>query len=107
MNFGKTFSQLCTPAMVYFVISVIAVLSALFSGMQFTAVAMQALFALFWTFILNFLCSKGFKSVSWFLVLLPYVLIIGGFLMTMGKVREGYGGARPPRSKEGRHGGDK
>jgi hypothetical protein len=28
------------------------------------------------------LCKKGYKNVSWFLVLLPYCLILLGFLQT-------------------------
>jgi hypothetical protein len=38
-------------------------------------VVVKLLVALIWTVILGWLCSKGFKMVSWFLVLLPYILI--------------------------------
>ena len=50
---NKTFSNLCTPAKIYFAIAVIASIFALFKG----------------------LCKKGFKTLSWFLVLLPYIII--------------------------------
>jgi len=90
MKFGKTFNELCTPAMVYFVISAVAILFALFSGIALAAVAMKAFFVVFWTYLLNLLCKKGFKSVSWFLVLLPYLMILGSFIMTSMAHREGF-----------------
>ena len=45
----------------------------------------QALYILFWTFILNSLCKAGYKEVSWILVLLPIILlfvILGLILVT-------------------------
>ena len=33
-------------------------------------------YAFIWTYVLGWLCDKGFTSISWFLVLLPYVLIL-------------------------------
>jgi Na+-transporting methylmalonyl-CoA/oxaloacetate decarboxylase gamma subunit len=89
MNLGKTFKELCTPAMVYLAISIITIFVALFNGVTIMIVAVKAIFVLFWTFILNLLCKNGMKYVSWFLVLLPYVLIFIGILMNVGNKREG------------------
>ena len=36
---------------------------------------MKLVFAFIWTFILAWLCKKGYKSISWFLVLLPYIIM--------------------------------
>lgn len=69
------FRKLCTPARIYFAIAVIAAIFALFRGVAFGAVFMNMLFAFLWTYILGWLCTKGYSSVSWFLVLLPYVVI--------------------------------
>ena len=78
----KEFSKLCTPAKIYFVLAIIASIFALFSGMGIVAVVVKLFFAFIWTFILSWLCQKGYKSLSWFLVLLPYVLILlGAFTM--------------------------
>ena len=33
----------------------------------------KAIYILVWTWILQFLCKKGYKTVSWFLVLLPAI----------------------------------
>jgi len=72
----KEFSKLCTPARVYFIIAVIAALVALFNGATLMTEFIKLLFAFAWTFLLGWLCSKGYVSVSWFLVLLPYILIL-------------------------------
>jgi hypothetical protein len=40
------------------------------------AILGQLIFAVIYTFILSWLCSKGWKSLAWFLVLLPYILIL-------------------------------
>jgi len=89
MKLTKTFKELCTPAALYFVISVIAIIVALFNGMKLMAVGIKAIFVIIYTFFLNFLCKKGFKSVSWFLVLLPYILMLAIFLMAFFKIKEG------------------
>ena len=71
----KDFSKLCTPAKIYFGIAVIAAIIALFNGVSVMMVFMKLVFAFIWTFVLGWLCDKGYKSISWFLVLLPYIII--------------------------------
>jgi hypothetical protein len=71
----KDFSKLCTPAKIYFAIAVIATIMALFSGASIMMAVMKIIFAFIWTFILGWLCKKGYTSISWFLVLLPYIII--------------------------------
>jgi hypothetical protein len=71
----KNFSKLCTPAKIYFAIAVIACIFALLKGVGLIAVGYKLFFAFIWTFILGWLCSKGLKTLSWFLVLLPYIII--------------------------------
>jgi hypothetical protein len=71
----KNFRDLCTPAKIYFGIAVIATIIALFNGVSFMLAFTQMFFAFIWTFVLGWLCDKGYSSISWFLVLLPYILI--------------------------------
>jgi hypothetical protein len=71
----KNFRDICTPAKIYFAIAVFATIVALFNGVSFMLAFTQMLFAFIWTFILGWLCDKGYSSISWFLVLLPYILI--------------------------------
>lgn len=71
----KDFKKLCTPAKIYFAIAVIATVIGLFNGMSIMYAFWKLLFAFIWTFILGWLCKKGFEAISWFLVLLPYIII--------------------------------
>ena len=74
----KEFSKLCSPAKLYLVITVIGIVLSLFNKISVVAVLVKAIFALFWTFVLNWLCEKGYKTLSWILVLLPFIIIILG-----------------------------
>ena len=83
----KMFRQLCTPAKIYFGIAVIASIIGLFRGVPFGTILMRLVFAFVWTYLLGWLCKKGFSYLSWFLVLLPFVLLfaIVGSLMVYQK----------------------
>ena len=70
------FNQLCTPAKFYFVLVIISIFFGLFSGFQFMAILLKLIFAFVWTVVLNWLCKKGWKTLSWILVLLPFFFII-------------------------------
>jgi hypothetical protein len=72
---NKDFSKLCTPAKIYFAIAVIASIVALINGIGVISVFIKLVFAFIWSFILGWLCDKGYKTISWVLVLLPYIII--------------------------------
>ena len=72
----KNYSQLCTPARVYFTIAVIICLIGLLRGISVMHVIYKLIFALLWTYILAWLCDKGLKTLSWFLVALPYIIMV-------------------------------
>ena len=63
--------KLCAPAVVYLVLAIIALV--LNMQCSFLSVFLHVIFIGLWTFILNWICSKGFKWVSWGLVVLPYL----------------------------------
>lgn len=71
----KDFSKLCTPAKIYFAIAVIATVFDLYNGASIMFAFWEIFFAFIWTFILGWLCGQGYNSISWFLVLLPYILM--------------------------------
>jgi hypothetical protein len=73
---NKTFKSLCTPAKIYLIIAIVAAVISLYNNALFGAVLLRLVFALIWTFILSFLCKKGYDNLSWFLVLFPYVVIL-------------------------------
>ena len=82
-GFKDTFKKMCTPAQVYLVIAVLAGLLALLNRNSVSTVVVNLLFALVWTYILSLLCQQGYKSLSWFLVLLPYIILLLGILGIM------------------------
>ena len=99
-EFPKTLKELCTPAMLYFVISMIGLVIVLIQNLgntnsyhvgsfscrvPNTAVVfiVKLIYVLFWTYILNLICKDGHTSLSWLLVLLPWLLlfVMMGILM--------------------------
>ena len=72
----KSFAKLCTPAKIYFAIAVIGTIILLFRGASIMVAFWKMLFAFIWTYVLGWLCKKGFTAISWFLVLLPYIIIL-------------------------------
>lgn len=72
---GMSISKLCTPAMLYFVLSVITIIMAIFTNFQPMSILVKTLWILFYTWFLNFLCNKGYTAISWFLVLLPFFML--------------------------------
>lgn len=98
--FPKTVKELCTPAMIYFVISIVALAMVLLQNLSnqnsynvgsfscrvpSTALVfiIKLIYILFWTWILNLICKDGHTSISWLLVLLPWILlfVMMGLLM--------------------------
>ena len=73
---NKRFEELCSPAKLYFVLAVIACIIALFNGVKIMAVTVNLIIAFLWTAALSWICGKGFSTVSWFLVLFPYILML-------------------------------
>ncbi len=95
--FQKTFSKLCTPAFVYFVLSAIGLSLIAINNLTnsnslcignytcsvpntMVVLIVNAIYILFFTWILHLICKEGFVSLSWFLVLFPFVVI---FLMLL------------------------
>lgn len=67
-----SFTSLCDPAKVYLVLSAFTLIGLIF-GMQYGPALAKLIFAVIFTFFLNWLCTKGYPGVSWFLVLVPFI----------------------------------
>lgn len=84
-------SNLCTPAYVYLVLSMIAIFVMVLQNLGNEQVyclgsyncdvsstsmifIVKILYILFWTWLLNIICKSGAPIVSWVLVLFPFVL---------------------------------
>ena len=92
MAFPKKLKQLCTPAFLYFSLSMLGVLVSVVQnlgnsrrynlGMLSTSVpstflvfVVKIIYILFWTWVLNLMCKDGHKEIAWFLVLIPFILL--------------------------------
>ena len=73
------FSRFCTPAQLYLILAGISLITAFFNDFQVITLVVNGIFVLIWGWILNWLCSKGLKAISWILVLLPFILFIFTF----------------------------
>jgi hypothetical protein len=100
-------SSICTPAVVYFVISAVSIVLGLFHGFNIFSVLIKVAFVAAWTWFLNFLCSKGYAVISWFLVLLPFILMLGVFAIVYEVVKSGAGNTQgasmPSQQQQGQH----
>ena len=72
----KFYNKLCAPAKLYFGVEILTSLYAVFKGIAFLAILIKLFFAFIWAYLLNMLCKNGYKSVAWFIVLLPYIVIL-------------------------------
>ena len=100
MAFPKKLKDLCAPAMIYFIISIIGLVIILLQNLSNhnsynigsfscrvpnTAVIfiIKMIYILFWTWILNLICKDGHTGISWLLILFPWILlfVIIGIIM--------------------------
>ena len=104
MKLVQKIQKLCNPAYVYLVLSAIGMVAMMFQNAGNTnsycvgnyecevpntasVFAIKAVYVVFWTFILNALCKAGYQKVSWFIVLIPFILmaiLIGMFILSGG-----------------------
>ena len=97
-------NSLCTPSYLYFVISMIFIVLMMIQNMfgkgytvgmytcsienRFHIFLGKIVYVFFWTWVLNKICTLGYKNISWFLLLFPYVwmFILIGLLMVSNDV---------------------
>jgi len=99
-KFPTTLKELCSPAALYFLISVLGLVIVLFQNLgnknsynvgnfscrvpnTFLVFIIKFIYIVFWTYILNLICKDGHVGISWLLVLLPWILlfVMMGLLM--------------------------
>ena len=96
----KTIRNLCAPALIYLIISMVSVFAMVLQNVGNTnqlcignygcsvgstagVLIADVIYVVFWSWILNLICKSGHTNISWLLVLLPYMLmfILLGILM--------------------------
>ena len=109
------FSKWCTPAFIYFVISMIGLIALVIGNLGNTTkfnlglfsvyvpnvlfvFIIQFIYILFWTWILNLICKDGHSGISWFLVLIPFILYF--LLLALVGTKEGVTMMKMKKSKK-------
>ena len=92
MAFPSKLSQLCTPAYIYFIISMLMIVITAIQnmgnskkyclGMFSCAVpsvlaifVVKIIYIFFWTWVLNLICKDGQTGIAWLLLFLPFILL--------------------------------
>lgn len=94
------FKHLCKPAIVYLAISVVVLISIAYQNTGYSnmycmgefscyvpstsaVIFTEAVYILFWTWILHLMCRTGYASISWLIVIFPLVLffVLIGLMM--------------------------
>jgi hypothetical protein len=100
MTLKNQISKLCTPAYIYLVLSVIGLVILTIQNFGNTkkycvgryscivpstvlVFLFKIIFVAFYTFILDLLCKSGYTNLSWFLVLLPFIMFIITFILAV------------------------
>ena len=81
MSLMKDLAKLCTPAQIYVIMSLVSIVGLGFLTVYPGVVVVKVLYALLWTIILNSLCKAGYKKLSWFLVVLPFILFFAALVL--------------------------
>lgn len=99
MTLSQTYNALCPPSKLYFVIQSVAILLLFVQNLRETQhyrvgsykiplnhhniyyFLVKIAVLLFWTWMLNKLCTKHYEGVAWFLVLIPFILFFVGIGM--------------------------
>jgi len=96
--------SLCTPALIFFIISVLSLFMMLFDNLEnthhycfgnvscnvantSTIFIVEILFLIFWTWVLDFICSRGYTNFAWFILLFPYILLLTLLLFGAAEIR--------------------
>jgi len=83
--------QLCKPAYFYFILSIVGLFVMVIQNIgnhnklnvgsfscnvpsTILVFIFEFLYILFWTYILNLICKDGHSTISWLLVLVPWIL---------------------------------
>ena len=64
----------CLPALIFFGFGVLKALWSIYNEENIFVVIVRFAFTLLWCYSLNWLCTKGYASVSWGCVVIPFAI---------------------------------
>lgn len=67
-------AQLCSPALIYLLFSIIQITIDTTKGYYNTALV-KAWVAVIFTVLLNYLCARGLNMIAWIIVFIPFVMM--------------------------------
>ena len=70
------FSNYCTPAYLNIALGVAIIIGTFLAGVEKETLAAEAAFIVIWALGLKWLCSKGFKIISWSLAVVPVIIAL-------------------------------
>ena len=93
MAFPKSIKELCTPAAIYFVLSMVTIVIVFIQNLGNTnryrignyscrvtsttlLFIVKIIYVLFWTYVLNLICKDGHRELSWILLFLPFFVFM-------------------------------
>ena len=89
------FNKYCTPAQLYLVMGAIGLIMGFFENYGIWTLLTKALFVVLSAWVLNWLCSKGFKAVSWLLILIPFIMTFFTYFLIKDVIKEGIDEPKP------------
>ena len=89
--YKKNLKELCSPAYIYFILSIISLLLLSLQNLSNTNIyyvgnyscnvphtiiifIAELIYIIFWTWILNLMCKDGHSGIAWFIMLIPFIL---------------------------------
>lgn len=70
----KYIKKLCAPALIYFIFTLMAIIMDIYYNF-FDDLVQKVLGIFVITFLLNLLCKKGYESISWFIIFVPFITL--------------------------------
>ena len=83
MSVVKNIKSLCTPAFIYFTLSILLIFITLVNSLRtkrlknmlLIMIVLKLIYVVFWSWVLNLICKSGHPNISWLLVLFPFIFI--------------------------------
>ena len=68
------FSKLCTPAYIYFIVSIIYLLIKSVTNFNISSLVINIFVIMLWSYLLNFLCGMGYEIIAWLILIFPFFI---------------------------------
>ena len=68
------FSKLCTPAYIYFIVSILYLFIKNLTNFNFNSLIINIAIIMLWSYLLNFLCGMGYTIIAWLIIIFPFFI---------------------------------